>query len=479
MKRVKILPILLAALLIISVIPTASAKTDAEALLNSVTFKPDHFLAKGSADYEYELKAGGTRNSMSGQNFLPEDADKLIVEAIEANTTEDMTNYQKVKAMYDFLIVQTTFKNNGYGTHQSIYSVLVRKTGSCYDFNYTMMAFLRYLGLNAYTVKGYTSRSGGGMVWHLWAEAVINGVAYVFDPQVEQNICGKRVPTTYYRFCKSYDEVGNNYKPESTDNKIIFASGAVSKTITGLMKSGRTLGDFTVEEEDLELLGYDPETMRFVGWYYDKELAEPIDPDKAVNRDITIWAKFVSRAFSDVSKSIWYYDSVMKVTLETIMTGVTEDTFAPKDSITREDFVRGLARVIYVGAGEYDGASTGFKDVDPDAAYAPFIAWALEAGITKGSGGGSFGVGKPATREEIAVFIYRFLNYLDRGFAPSPAATESFKDADSVSSWAVDAVEAMRLTGIFKGAKGYLNPKKNLTRAEAASLFVNLLEYLG
>ena len=77
------------------------------------------------------------------------------------------------------------------------------------------------------------------------------------------------------------------------------------------------------------------------------------------------------------------------------------------------------------------------------------------------------------------MFIYRFLNYLDRGFAPSPTATESFLDADSVSSWAVDAVEAMRLTGIFKGAKGYFNPKKNLTRAEAASLFVNLLEYLG
>ena len=131
MKRIKLLPILLAALLIISVIPTASAKTDAEVLLNSVTLRPDHFLAKGSADYEYELKAGGTKNSMSGQTFMPEDADKLIVEAIEANTTEDMSNYQKVKAMYDFLIVQTTFKNNGYGTHQSIYSVLVRSARQC------------------------------------------------------------------------------------------------------------------------------------------------------------------------------------------------------------------------------------------------------------------------------------------------------------------------------------------------------------
>ncbi len=479
MKKIKILPILLAALLILTVAPSASAKTDAEAVLNGATLRPDHFLAKGSADYEYELKAGGTRNSMSGQTFMPEDADKLIVEAIEANTTENMTTYQKVKAMYDFLIVQTKFKNNGYGNHQSIYSVLVRKTGSCYDFNYTMMAFLRYIGLNAYTVKGYTSRSGGGMVWHMWAEAVIDGVAYVFDPQVEQNIAGRRVPTTYYRFCKSYDEVGNNYRAEKTETKVYFASSKTSVKISGIVKEGRTLGDFCVEEEDLQLLGYDPETMRFAGWYYDEALTQPIDPERTVNRDVTVWAKFASRAFSDVSKSVWYYDSVMRVTLETIMTGVTEDKFEPKESITREDFVRGLARVIYVGGGEYDGSRTGFSDVDPESLYAPFVAWAIEAGITKGAGNGTFGVGKPATRQEIAVFIYRFLNYIGRGIVPSPTATESFMDADEVASWAADAVEAMRSAGIFKGSKGYFKPKDNLTRAEAASLFINLVEYLG
>ena len=59
--------------------------------------------------------------------------------------------------------------------------------------------------------------------------------------------------------------------------------------------------------------------------------------------------------------------------------------------------------------------------------------------------------------------------------AEHPAA--AFSDADQVSEWAKEAVEAMRVAGILQGdEKGYVNPKAHATRAEATAVILRLAD---
>ena len=55
------------------------------------------------------------------------------------------------------------------------------------------------------------------------------------------------------------------------------------------------------------------------------------------------------------------------------------------------------------------------------------------------------------TREEIAVMLQRYLTNLGIEMEDAEDAIESFKDADKVSTWAKEAVDAVRKWGIVYG----------------------------
>ena len=152
---------------------------------------------------------------------LNEQVDKLFSEIFK----DGMTTYDKVKACYDYLINNCSYGYNecvydyieayfyGYQYEVSAYGLLKGHIGVCDDYSATFAMLMRYIGLDCYVVGGQTSKSGGGYTGHAWCEMSINGMIYVFDPQVEDNIA-KGGTINYYRFCKTYDQVSGKYIKE-------------------------------------------------------------------------------------------------------------------------------------------------------------------------------------------------------------------------------------------------------------------------
>lgn len=110
-----------------------------------------------------------------------------------------------------------------------------------------------------------------------------------------------------------------------------------------------------------------------------------------------------SSRFSDVSAGAYYYKAVLWAVENGITTGTGATTFSPDATVTRGQTVTFLHRA----AGSPQASGSRFSDVDSDAYYAAAVAWAVANGITDGVSATSFAPGSPCTRAQIVTFLYR------------------------------------------------------------------------
>ena len=108
-------------------------------------------------------------------------------------------------------------------------------------------------------------------------------------------------------------------------------------------------------------------------------------------------------AFTDVPAGAYYAKAVAWAVENGITTGTSDTTFSPDAPCTRGQSMTFLYRARKGAA----NASTGFTDVPAGAYYAAPVAWAVENGITNGTGTATFSPDAPCTRAEIVTFLYR------------------------------------------------------------------------
>ena len=113
--------------------------------------------------------------------------------------------------------------------------------------------------------------------------------------------------------------------------------------------------------------------------------------------------------FADVADGQWYTKAIVWAAENGIVKGVNETTFAPDDSITREQ----IAVILYRYAHEEnteDGKLTSFPDAKDISGYAlEAMNWAVARGLINGSDGKLLPQ-DTATRAQIAVILARYLN---------------------------------------------------------------------
>lgn len=106
-----------------------------------------------------------------------------------------------------------------------------------------------------------------------------------------------------------------------------------------------------------------------------------------------------------VNPDAYYY----KAALWAYEMGMIDETFAPNTACTRAQAVR----FMWIDAGspaDVDAAS--FTDVAADADYAAAVNWAVDRGVTNGTGDGTtFSPENVCTRGQIVTFLYRAANY--------------------------------------------------------------------
>lgn len=175
--------------------------------------------------------------------------------------------------------------------------------------------------------------------------------------------------------------------------------------------------------------------------------------------------------FTDITHVGWASEAIYGLCDSGVINGVGDRRFAPDDSVTREQ----LAKMI-VGASktEIKNGDTPFGDVNNSEWYADFVKTAYDNDITKGISDTEFGVGESVTREDLAVMAYRAAQKVGK-LSDATGDDNGFKDGESISDYAKEAVAALKSSGIINGDEnGNFNPSNSCTRAEAAKIIYNI-----
>ena len=169
--------------------------------------------------------------------------------------------------------------------------------------------------------------------------------------------------------------------------------------------------------------------------------------------------------FADVANSAYYVDAVEWMLKREVTQGTTETTFSPNLNCTRAQIVTFLWRA--AGSPEPKGTAD-FADVPAGSYYAKAVAWAIENGITGGTGNGLFSPDAACTRAQSAAFLYRAAG------SPTVNGSAGFSDV-AADAYYAQAVAWAKEHGITDGIGGGLFGSANdCTRAQIAAFLWRL-----
>ena len=240
--------------------------------------------------------------------------------------------------------------------------------------------------------------------------------------------------------------------PGKTENGTVTVSPRSAEkgdtvTITAKPDSGYQLDDLTVTDKNGNELKL---TDKGNGKYTFTM------PASKVEIKATFVKKVETSPFSDVSTNAYYYEAVKWAQEKGITGGIGNGLFGPNQPCTRAQIVTFLWRA--AGSSEPKSMSS-FSDVSADSYYAKAVAWAVENGITTGTGDGKFSPDATCTREQSVTFLFRAIGKLvDSKAEFSDVLTDSYY-ANAVA-WAVE-------NGVTNGiGDGLFGPDNSCTRAQ-------------
>ncbi len=177
-------------------------------------------------------------------------------------------------------------------------------------------------------------------------------------------------------------------------------------------------------------------------------------------------------SFTDISDNEWFAESVEYVKDKGLMNGITVTTFEPETCITRGMIVTIIYRL--EGSPEVKSESR-FSDVNPTYYYCTPIIWASENGIVNGYSQDTFAPDDEITREQFATILYRYAEKrgIDISFDAEKVNLSNYEDVGKISDYAVNAISWANVTGLINGVTvTTLEPQGKATRAQAATIFM-------
>ena len=241
--------------------------------------------------------------------------------------------------------------------------------------------------------------------------------------------------------------------PSKTENGTVTVSPRSAEkgdtvTITAKPDSGYQLDDLTVTDKNGNELKL---TDKGNGKYTFTMPASKVEVNATFVKEVE------TSPFSDVSTSAYYYEAVKWAQEKGITGGIGNGLFGPNQPCTRAQIVTFLWRA--AGSPEPKAMSS-FADVSTDAYYAKAVAWAVENGITTGTGDGKFSPDATCTREQAVAFLYRASG------SPAVSGGSAFSDV-AANAYYADAVAWAEKNGVTGGIGGGLFGSGNTcTRAQ-------------
>ena len=182
--------------------------------------------------------------------------------------------------------------------------------------------------------------------------------------------------------------------------------------------------------------------------------------------------------FTDIAVDSWCYDTVDRAVSAGIFKGVTETEFAPDTAFSRAMLVTVLYRM--AGEPETQGFEEPFVDIPEDYWCYDALVWAYNNGIVNGYNDNTFRPRNSISRQALCAMLARYMRYEGKelsGF--ETGVINSYKDVSSVSAGFAADVDILCTLDIVHGYEnGTLRPMNGATRAQAATMIMRMLDIM-
>ncbi len=266
----------------------------------------------------------------------------------------------------------------------------------------------------------------------------------------------------YYQ-APSHGGSGSSGGSASTTYTLTFETNGVSAISKVTKNKGTTI--------DLAQYAPTKSGATFEGWYADKGLTKKITSAKldANTTVYAKWteAPVSGLPFGDVKSADWFYNDVKYVYEKGMMAGTAADVFAPNATTTRAMIVTILYRL--EGSPAVTGTSA-FVDVPAGQWYTDAVNWAAANQIVKGTSATTFAPNDSITREQMAAILYRYAQYKGYDVTKK-ADLSGYSDNGQVSAYAKDALAWANAAKLINGVTNTtLAPQGNATRAQVSAI---------
>ena len=165
--------------------------------------------------------------------------------------------------------------------------------------------------------------------------------------------------------------------------------------------------------------------------------------------------------FVDVPLDAYYYDPVLWAATEGIARGTSDTAFSPDALCTRAQVVTFLWRA--AGCPTPESSEMPFEDVVKGSYYETAVLWAVENGITNGTGATTFSPNAKCTRAQVVTFLWRAQGM------PAAGTSNPFTDV-AQDAYYYDAVLWAVSEGITLGTSATtFSPNALCTRGQAVT----------
>ena len=174
--------------------------------------------------------------------------------------------------------------------------------------------------------------------------------------------------------------------------------------------------------------------------------------------------------FKDYDAKAWYAEAVSAAVDNGLLYGKSATVIDPNGDMTRAE----MAAIINRSFGCYKTADISqYKDVAKSKWYYKDVAMAVQMGTYNGRSSSTMAPDSPITRQEAMTVVARALE-LDYD-SYSKTDLSAFSDRSEISNWALPYVRAMVGADYIHGRTKGLEPLDNITRAEFAQIFHNII----
>ncbi len=309
---------------------------------------------------------------------------------------------------------------------------------------------------------------------HTWGNYIVK------EPTCSQQGVSERFCTvcsaldTETRVTEPVDPENHAFDPEGEDYELADAGDCENPAI--YERTCPDCGEVDSYEDYDKVCGYHPYELKVTPASYDASgKYEKYCPECGDTELIQIVARLPK--FSDADNKAWYAETLSKAAAMGLLQGYEDGTVRPNAFITRAEAVSMIARLAGVKTAKY--STNKFVDVAKNAWYNGAVAWAETNKIVSGRSENTFAPTSNITRQELCTVLMRYADFADVELNIKLDKVK-FADDAKIAKYARTSVYLCQRTGLVSGRPGNLfAPTAFATRAEVARILVVFAEEYG